>query len=304
MQQHHGLFVPSSLVVDGVAKVFAIDTEALLRYMHLIIFGYRECLFCHSQRRSVLAVQQHMMGRGHCRMDLEGSESEFRELLEDVQDKTEENEDEVVGTTRASEGQPAHTIDDRTRELRLSSGKVLSHRATGAPPRTNRRPLAEPTIRRRDGGGSGAMDALHFLDALVAQPDHATCESTTTSADNNNNNNGDNAGEVPPSSGTAASRSTTPTPTPATNPSDPSSSTERALTRTERRALKSGPSGAVSVALSHMTAGDRTSLAHLSRAEQRSMLFKQFRQQDKMQHDQRRYWSKFFCGPLGELGKD
>lgn len=41
-----------------------VDVEALLAYSDLVIFGYRECLCCGSQRSAVDAVQQHMKGKG------------------------------------------------------------------------------------------------------------------------------------------------------------------------------------------------------------------------------------------------
>lgn len=250
MRQKHGLFIPHTVVVDGIhPKVLAVDEETLVRYMHLVIFDDRECVFCHTQRRSVLAVQQHMMDRGHCRMDLEGSESEFLDFYEgDV------GEDEETGDEDGSEAQNDTMRDEEStgqnmclilsmtdgNSLRLSSGKVLSRRSVNPPPRMNRRPLAEPKSRRH--GNHGLL--LEYFSSSM----------------------------------------------PTTDASGPS--TQVALTRSERRVLTHG-AGALTVALSQMSQGDRASLAHLSLAEQRATIVKQFRQQDKAKHEERKYWGKF-----------
>lgn len=295
MRQHHGLFIPRTLVVDGGMqhpKVLAVDDETLVRYMHLVIYGDRECLYCHTQRRSVLAVQQHMMGRGHCRMDLEGSESEFLDFYEEqVGDSdVEETQDEDQSSTGAeangihitgekktedSNNGPA-IIDDHT--LRLSSGKVLSHRSASPVPRLHRHPLPEPKTRhRRDG------PAL-LLEPLVS-PDHLH-EHTTDDSNANANN------PEPEPSSSSSSSSSMPKTTTETETDVPEPSNQVALTRTERRAL-THHAGALTVALSQMSRGDRASLAHLSLAQQRATIVKQFRQQDKAKHGERRYWSKF-----------
>lgn len=75
MHTTHGLFVvnPEGLIVDH---------ETLLRYFHLVIFEYRECLYCHSQRRTVQAAQQHMLDKGHCKFDIESPDSEYRDFYD------------------------------------------------------------------------------------------------------------------------------------------------------------------------------------------------------------------------------
>lgn len=183
MQQNHGLFIPHTLfdVHDGVSKVLAVETETLLRYMHLVIFGDLECLFCHKQRRSVLAVQQHMMSRGHCRMNLDGgSDREFLDFYEE-EDDNEDEDDDSGAESNASVGKGMH--DGNT--LRLSSGKMLSHRSAAVPPRTNRQPLAAPKNRPR-GGPAGLL-----LESMVSDPSDNTttdhhpptiCSSTPSSA--------------------------------------------------------------------------------------------------------------------------
>lgn len=51
MQIAHGLFVPDQ-------KKLIVDLETLFDYLHLVIFGYSECICCGTQRQSPHAAQQ------------------------------------------------------------------------------------------------------------------------------------------------------------------------------------------------------------------------------------------------------
>ncbi|KAK1977260.1 C2H2 type zinc-finger-domain-containing protein [Colletotrichum cereale] len=90
MQKSHGLFVPSQ-------QHLVVDLAALFKYLHLVIFGYRECLHCGTERATVQAVQQHMTGKGHCRFDISDQDSEFTEFYDffepkdDIEDVTKDN---------------------------------------------------------------------------------------------------------------------------------------------------------------------------------------------------------------------
>ncbi|KAK1833519.1 cytoplasmic 60S subunit biogenesis factor REI1-like protein 2 [Podospora conica] len=75
MHQSHGLFIPSP-------EHLIVDLETLLRYLHLVIFQYRECLSCHSQRRTPEAAQQHMLGKAHCKFDIDRPGSEYRDFYD------------------------------------------------------------------------------------------------------------------------------------------------------------------------------------------------------------------------------
>lgn len=79
MRKLHGLFIPNmeSLIV-GV--------EDLLGYLHVIVFDLKECIFCHTARRTAYAAQQHMMGKGHCRIDLESDRAEMLDFYQERED--------------------------------------------------------------------------------------------------------------------------------------------------------------------------------------------------------------------------
>ncbi|WQF86874.1 hypothetical protein CDEST_11888 [Colletotrichum destructivum] len=123
MQKRHGLFVPSP---DNLI----VDLETLVGYFHLVIFEYAECLFCGSVRNSPQAAQQHMAGKGHCRIDISREGSEFRDFYDfDAGSGTESNEDASEG--RSTKGDAFVELDEQTR--RLASGKILSHRSIKKP---------------------------------------------------------------------------------------------------------------------------------------------------------------------------
>ena len=101
---------------------------ALLSYCDLVIFGYFECLSCGTQRSSVKAVQQHMIDKGHCQIDIaEGSD--FHDFFAPELGR-EDSEDDAA--TPAEPSTPVLVQSDDT-TLRLSSGKLLTHRSVGKP---------------------------------------------------------------------------------------------------------------------------------------------------------------------------
>ena len=120
MLKMHGLFIPD--------KDLQVELETLLSYSHLVIFGYHECLWCGSQRSSAEAVQQHMMDKGHCRIDTaEGSD--FHDFLATELGR---KDDEGDAATPAEPPTPTSIQPDDT-TIRLSSGKVLTRRSVGKP---------------------------------------------------------------------------------------------------------------------------------------------------------------------------
>lgn len=242
--------------------------------MHLVIFSYHECLFCHTQRQSPHAVQQHMMGKGHCRFSLEAEDSddeenernEFRDFYEPVTDNENgpsEGEDQDAlsdcepgnDIKRSADGtqQPTRNLPSKLKDstIRLSTGKIVSSRSATAP-KTRHHPLLG--LKSRGGGDS-------LLESLLP----------TTS---------------PPD--------TIDTRTPAHEHTPSSSQTQAiSLTRAERRILTGHRNSTLSTAIARMSLRDRSALAHLSPAEQRATVIRQFKQQDRMQAADRRYRGEF-----------
>ncbi|POR36577.1 Uncharacterized protein TPAR_03253 [Tolypocladium paradoxum] len=122
MFERHGLLIP-----DGDRLI--VDSETLIEYFHLVIFGYFECLYCGSQRSNVQAAQQHMTGKGHCKIDISNEDSEFR----DFYDFNSASEDSDGEREDAKPGRSNATFVDMDKSMRLPSGKVLSHRTQGRP---------------------------------------------------------------------------------------------------------------------------------------------------------------------------
>ncbi|KAK9780317.1 putative C2H2 type zinc-finger-domain-containing protein [Seiridium cardinale] len=130
MQKSHGLFVPKR-------QNLLVDLEALFKYLHLVIFGYRECLQCGTERATVQAVQQHMTGKGHCKFDILEEDSEFAEFYESSEPEDEsESDDEGEGDVDERNQERTTTSSNRKLilakrdSIRLPSGKIISRQSS------------------------------------------------------------------------------------------------------------------------------------------------------------------------------
>ncbi|OLN97886.1 Cytoplasmic 60S subunit biogenesis factor [Colletotrichum chlorophyti] len=171
MQKSHGLFVPHQ-------QHLVVDLETLFKYLHLVIYGYRECIQCGTERATVQAVQQHMTGKGHCRFDVSEPDSEFAEFYdfsepeEDDAESDAESENESDGDAKDPEEEVATTSPSRKPQvvadedsIRLPSGRIISRRSSAqagpslAQPRRRTRTFASQleysVVEPDDDGGSG-----------------------------------------------------------------------------------------------------------------------------------------------------
>ncbi|OKL55517.1 hypothetical protein UA08_09205 [Talaromyces atroroseus] len=107
----------------------------ITRYLHLVIFGYRECIQCGTERATIQAVQQHMIGKGHCKFDVSEEDSEFAEFYDFVglEDDT-EGEMEDDGDTRnyeeadiSSTRKPLLAGEE---SIHLPSGKIITKKSS------------------------------------------------------------------------------------------------------------------------------------------------------------------------------
>ncbi|KXH55669.1 hypothetical protein CSAL01_09427 [Colletotrichum salicis] len=226
MHKAHGMFIPDK-------EKLIVDVETLVKYLHLVVFGYRECLQCGTQRRTAAAVQQHMLGKGHCRFDVTAEDSEFRDFYEQSSDD---------GENTGKEGNARKAIADALEEggsIRLPSGKQLSHRSAPGPSRPRTR--------------------------IGASNDTATSENIIQ--------------EGSGSSGINESEASFQL----TAPSGPGGKFDtKALTRAEKRDV------VFEAQLSRLSINDRSALAHLSSAEQRSVLSTRQKQLGKAEKAARR----------------
>jgi pre-60S factor REI1 len=131
MQKSHGLFVPQQ-------EHLTVDLETFFRYLHLVIFNYRECIHCGTSRSTVQAVQQHMMGKGHCKFDI-SEDSEFADFYDFGSSQPELSDDSASGD---DDGDEENDNDDsRTKldrkplqvdqdSMRLPSGRLISKKTS------------------------------------------------------------------------------------------------------------------------------------------------------------------------------
>ncbi|KAL7754991.1 hypothetical protein ACKLNR_014748 [Fusarium oxysporum f. sp. zingiberi] len=148
METAHGLRIP-------FRDHLIVDLETVIWYLYFLVATYRECIYCGTRRRTVEGIQQHMRDKGHCRVELTDEMQEFYDL-EGLKAHGREN---------------AVSVDNES--LRLSSGKILSHR--DAPTTKPRRasPQEETQENRAPLPSHAASDALTARDkkdaALASQ---------------------------------------------------------------------------------------------------------------------------------------
>lgn len=259
MQTVHGLYIPDR-------KHLIVDLDVLVEYLHLVIFGYNECICCGTQRNTPQAVQQHMLGKSHCRFDISNKESEFADFYDSSAAASEaDSSDDEDGNTVEAEGaredaetgaqsnstRPAglqEAIQPDDTSLRLSSGKIISK---GAPSRPHQRRQQEARSRRRSASPS-----------LITEGADAA------------------SGEEGVDASSSSSSST------ALIPSNAGGRHQGALTKSEKRAQ------AVTTQLARLSVNDQQSLAHLPASQQRSLLATQQKQAEKARRAERRYRSR------------
>ncbi|GAP93396.2 putative pre-60S factor [Rosellinia necatrix] len=262
MQKSHGLFIPHQ-------ESLAVDLETLFKYLHLVIFGYRECIHCGTERATVQGVQQHMTGKGHCRFDVSEPDSEFAEFYDfselrydddDDDDGEEDDGEEEDDDNRENEGRTRNLEETATGpsrkpvladedSIRLPSGRIISRQAAapGAGPSSahpRRRPRPRPSASK--------------LDYTPTEPTDVGGEEEEEPAPGNERREGDDTPRPP-------------------------RPLLLQLSRRERRER-----AAATYELVSMSAGDRHGLAHLTAAERRAALAAQHRQAEKVQKEQGR----------------
>ncbi|KAK1515132.1 uncharacterized protein CCOS01_13325 [Colletotrichum costaricense] len=225
MHKAHGMFIPDR-------EKLIVDVEALVKYLHLVVFGYRECLQCGTQRRTATAVQQHMLGKGHCRFDVTAEDSEFRDFYEQSSDNREESSEGRKGT----KGAIVDALEERG-SIHLPSGKQLSHRSAPGSSRP----------RNRVGANAHTISSENLVTEGSSGIDESEASFQLTA------------------------------------PSGPGKKFDtKALTRAEKRDV------IFETQLSRLSINDRSALAHLSSAEQRSVLWTKQKQLDKAEKAARR----------------
>ncbi|KAK0386906.1 hypothetical protein NLU13_5219 [Sarocladium strictum] len=110
----HGFNIPFQ-------EFLAVDIEIVIWYLHFVIHGYRECISCGTKRSSPEAAQQHMMAKGHCRIDVTGEMGDFYEMPHADNDVLERTQNDTSGS------------------VRLPSGKIISNRNHQEPPEPRQR---------------------------------------------------------------------------------------------------------------------------------------------------------------------
>ncbi|KAF5002756.1 hypothetical protein FGRMN_154 [Fusarium graminum] len=122
------------------------DMETLIWYLYFIISTYHECIYCGTRSRTMEGIQQHMVDKGHCRVELGEEMLEFYDL---------EGRGHYGTNT-------AVAVDSES--LRLSSGKILSNRTASSTKPRQRRTSPEDQSLQASIESSGAADTLATRD--------------------------------------------------------------------------------------------------------------------------------------------
>ena len=115
MSHAHSFFIPDAECL--------IDMESFLSYLFAVVSLFHECLLCGSSKTTKLGVQDHMRGKGHCKVDLEDDEHDLKEFYDFS------GVMEGVGDRPMTEVNLVLNED----ELHLPSGKILGHRSRARP---------------------------------------------------------------------------------------------------------------------------------------------------------------------------
>jgi pre-60S factor REI1 len=113
MSYAHSFFIPNA--------EYLIDLESLLSYLFIILSDFHECLYCGSIKSNKLAVQDHMRGKGHCKVDLEDEGHALKQFYDFAGDADSDKESQDV--------EEDVTLVPEEDELRLPLGKRLGHRS-------------------------------------------------------------------------------------------------------------------------------------------------------------------------------
>ncbi|KAI1118380.1 C2H2 type zinc-finger-domain-containing protein [Nemania sp. NC0429] len=254
MQKSHGLFVPHQ-------RNLIVDLETLFNYLHLVIFGYRECIQCGTRRTTVQAVQQHMAGKGHCRFDMaeQGSEfSEFYDFSEPEDDDAEsdiegEGDDEDEGDETSKEEETAAAAGSSRKPLladedsiRLPSGRIISRQSSA------------------QAGPSSLTQSRRRTRAPASQLEYSVVEP----------GGGEDAEGAEKGPGKE-------------EPGSDMTPETRVLSKREKRERATA-----TYQLANMSASDRSSLMHLPASQQRAILLAQHRHAEKVQKEEKRRQGK------------
>ncbi|MCJ1438285.1 hypothetical protein MMC27_007673 [Xylographa pallens] len=127
MYKSHGMFIPDQEHLN--------DGEGFITFLTNIVYELLSCLYCGMTKSTVDGLQQHMVDKGHCMINIGGTPS-----LELFYRPSSGDPDTIFEDRREAEGydsavsrrDPASLGDDTVSsdyQLHLASGKTLGHRS-------------------------------------------------------------------------------------------------------------------------------------------------------------------------------
>lgn len=164
MAAAHGFSVPFQ-------DYLAVDLETVVWYLHFIIFGYRECICCGygTRRSTVEGVQQHMVGKGHCRFDISPDTEDFYEMPQSENPVTEQTQGDSSKLVRLPSGKLISNRNNLETQEPRAARRVLPNRDSDtSAPRLNPSSSTPGQEVARRGGGNGSGEIVRSSEAILA----------------------------------------------------------------------------------------------------------------------------------------
>jgi pre-60S factor REI1 len=120
MSSQHGLYIPE---IEYLASL-----EAIVRYLHTVVFEYNECLYCGMTKQSAEGIRQHMLDKGHCMINLE-HEPELLEFWEFSDSEGDDTDDEEPSKPPSQRTDALASRDFSEGEYTLPSGKIIGSKS-------------------------------------------------------------------------------------------------------------------------------------------------------------------------------
>jgi pre-60S factor REI1 len=151
MLKEHSLFIPMAHRIS--------DLEGLCAYLGAKVGAGRVCLYCEHQFKSVQAVRNHMIDKGHCKFEL-GVDDEVDSFYEGVLDDNEWEGSQMVSYTYADG-------EEETDEKQIEGSKPSTALATTAQRAGRQLALFNRPERKRHLAGINEYDELVLTDGTI-----------------------------------------------------------------------------------------------------------------------------------------
>lgn len=116
MQKDHGLFLPN--------PEYLVDLETFVGYLYTVIDQFHECLYCGACKVTGEAVRQHMLDKGHCKINTDDG-SDYEDFYDFSNGEIADPNDRTVIRVQDTSG----VVIPQDNRLHLPSRRTVGHRS-------------------------------------------------------------------------------------------------------------------------------------------------------------------------------